>query len=330
MSAIAPCLQAFFTDRLARQRRASPHTVAAYRDAFKVLVSFASERANKTPSLLDFEDIDAGVIGAFLDHIETERHNSTRTRNARLAAVRSLFRYAALRHPEHAALIAQVLAIPQKRTEKAEVSFLSRHEVEVLLAAPDVATRTGRRDHAMIALAVQCGLRVSELTALNHGDVYFGTGAHISCTGKGRKQRCTPLTRATVKALRAWMAEHPQAPPGDPLFSTSTGARLTRDAVARRVTKYIACAAVACPSLVTKKISPHTLRHTCAMELLHAGVDSSVIALWLGHEGIESTQMYLHADLSIKERALARTTPANTAPGRYRAREPLLAFLEGL
>jgi len=248
----------------------------------------------------------------------------------RLAAVRSLFRYAALRHPEHAGLIAQVLAIPQKRTDKAEVSFLSRPEVDALLAAPDRATRTGRRDHAMIALALQCGLRVSELTALNVGDVHLGTGAHISCTGKGRKQRCTPLTRGTVTVLGAWIAEQAEAPVAAPLFATSTGARLSRDAVARRVTKYVARAAVICPSLATKRISPHTLRHTCAMELLQAGVDSSVIALWLGHEGIESTQVYLHADLSLKERALARTTPTNTAPGRYRPQEPLLAFLEAL
>lgn len=329
MTAIAPTLQAFFTDRLARQRRASPHTVAAYRDTFRLLVGFVHEATGKSPSQLGFEDLDANVVGAFLDHVETVRHNSARTRNARLAAIRSLFRYAALRHPEHAAVIAHVLAIPQKRTDAAVVSFLTHDEIDALLAAPDRTTTIGRRDHAMILVAVQCGLRVSELTGLDCGDVHLGAGPHVTCRGKGRKQRCTPLTTATVSVLRAWVREA-QAPPDAPLFTTSTGTRLTRDAVARRVAKHASAAARRCSSLAAKTVSPHTLRHSSAMELLHAGVDTSVIALWLGHEGVESTQMYLHADLSIKERAIARTAPARTRPGRYRPPDPLLAFLEAL
>jgi site-specific recombinase XerD len=329
MTALAPTLQAFFTDRLARQRRASPHTVAAYRDTLRLLIGFVCQTTGKKPSRLGFEDLNAEMIGTFLDHIETERHNTTRTRNARLAAIRSLFRYAAFRHPEHAALIAQVLAIPQKRTDKSAVSFLARAEIDALLASPDQTNRIGRRDHALLVVGVQCGLRVSELTGLNCGDVHLDVGPHITCRGKGRKQRATPLTATTVKVLRIWLAEINGAP-DTPLFSTSTGRRLTRDAVARRVAKHAATAASRCPSLAGKQLSPHTLRHSNAMELLHAGVDTSVIALWLGHEGVESTQMYLHADMSIKERAIARTTPTDTRPGRYRPPEPLLAFLESL
>ncbi|MCA1677014.1 MAG: site-specific integrase, partial [Actinobacteria bacterium] len=306
-----------------------PHTVSAYRDTFRLLVGFVYETTGKAPSVLGFEDLDATVVGAFLDHLETVRHNSARTRNARLAAIRSLFRYAAFRHPEHAAVIARVLAIPQKRTDAAVVSFLTRVEIDALLAAPDRSTRIGRRDHAMILVAAQCGLRVSELTGLSCEDVHLGAGPHVTCRGKGRKQRATPLTAATVTVLRAWLREI-QAPPDAPLFTTSTGRRLTRDAVARRLTKHAGAAARRCPSLAAKTISPHTLRHSSAMALLHAGVDTSVIALWLGHEGVESTQMYLHADLSIKERAIARTAPTRTGPGRYRPREPLLAFLEAL
>lgn len=329
MTALAPTLQAFFTDRLARQRRASPNTIAAYRDTFRLLLGFAHRAAGKTPSQLDWDDLDAKLISAFLDHLESERHNSVRTRNARLAAVRSLFRYAAYRHPEHAELITRVLAIPQKRNDKAMVSFLTTVEVDALLAAPDPNTWIGRRDHALLVVATQCGLRVSELTGLRCVDVQLGTGANISCRGKGRKQRCTPLTAVTVAVLRSWLKER-GGQSEDPLFPTSTGHALTRSGIARRLTKHADIAATRCPTLASKQISPHTLRHTTAMQLLHAGVDTSVIAMWLGHEGIESTQMYLHADLSIKERALARTAPPHVRAGRYRAPEPLLAFLDAL
>jgi len=329
VSALAPTLQAFFTERLTRQRQASPQTVAAYRDALRLFIAFASERLRKQPSLLDFADLDVTLVAGFLDNLEQQRGNTARTRNARLAAIRSLFRYAALRHPEHAELIQRVLAIPPKRFERDLVSFLNRSEVDALLAAPDRSTWTGRRDHALLLVAVQSGLRASELTGLTRGDLQLGTGAHVSCRGKGRKERITPLTRGAVEVLRVWIAERAGEPTA-PLFPTRTGGTLSRDAVEHRLTKYVATAARTCPSLGNKPISAHVLRHTAAMRLLQAGVDTSVIALWLGHEQVETTQIYLHADLALKERALARTRPTTTKPGRYRPSDSLLAFLESL
>lgn len=329
MSALAPTLQAFFTERLARQRHASPHTIAAYRDAWRLLLAFAKRRTRVPPSKLDIADLDAELIGAFLDHLESERGNSVRTRNARLAAIHSLFRFAALRHPEHAAVIERVLAMPPKRFERALLTYLTEEETEALLAAPDRATWTGRRDYALLLLAVQTGLRASELIGLTCSDIYLGVGAHVSCHGKGRKNRVTPLTRGTVATLRVWLAER-TGQPVDPLFSTRRGGRLSRDSLERRLTKYRPIAVSACPSLADKKVTMHVLRHTAAMRLLHAGVDTSVIALWLGHEQVETTQIYLHADLTLKERALARTTPPNSKPGRYRPPDAMLAFLENL
>jgi site-specific recombinase XerD len=329
MTALAPTLQAFFTDRLARQRDASPHTIAAYRDTWRMLLAYASQHTGRQPSELDLADLDAQLIGQFLDHLERDRGNSPRTRNARLAAICSLFRYAALRCPEHAQLIARVLAIPPKRYDKALVTWLTEPELTALLAAPDRSTWTGRRDHAMILLAAQTGLRVSELTGLTISDVHLSTGAHISCTGKGRKQRITPLTTATAAVLRTWLTERGRHP-GQPLFPNRTGGPLSRDAVERRLAKHATTAAARCPSLNTKTITAHTLRHTAAMRLLHAGTDTSVIALWLGHEQPQTTQIYLHADLALKEKALARTTPPHTKPGRYQPPDKLLAFLEAL
>jgi site-specific recombinase XerD len=319
----------FFTDRLVRQRGASPHTIAAYRDTFRILVGFAQQTTGKEPCRLDLADLDAPLIGAFLEHLEIERHNSVRTRNARLAAIHSLFHYAALRHPEHAAVIQRVLAIPNKRHERAIVTFLTRPEIDALLAAPDPTSWRGRRDHALLVVAIQCGLRVSELTGLTCADIQLGTGAHVLCHGKGRKQRATPLTAGTVAVLRAWLAER-HGQPTDPLFPTSRGGPLSRDAVEKLVAKHTGEAGLACPSLRDKPVSPHTLRHTSAMQLLHAGVETTVIALWLGHEQIETTAIYLHADLSLKERAVARTAPPRTTPGRYRAPDTLLAFLDSL
>ena len=330
MSALAPTLEAFFTERLIGQRNASPNTVAAYRDTWRLVLRFARARTGKEPSRLDLGDLDAPLVGAFLDHLEQERHNTARTRNARLSAIRSFFRYAALRHPEHAALIARVLAIPAKRCERAEVSYLTRPELDALLTAPDQGTWTGRRDHALLDVAAQTGLRVSELTGLRNQDVELGTGAHIRCTGKGRKQRCTPLARSTVAVLRAWMQER-RGEPGDPLFPARRGTPLSRGAVARLVTRHTVTARHQCPSLITKHPTPHVLRHSCAMELLRSGVDCAVIALWMGHEQVETTsRIYLHADMSIKERALARTAPLHTRPGRYHASDQLLAFLDSL
>jgi integrase/recombinase XerD len=329
MTALAPTLQAFFTDRLARQRHASPETVAAYRDALRLLVCFASHQVHKLPSQLGIDDLDASLIASFLDHLERERGNSVRTRNARLAAVHSLFRYAAFRHPEHAELIQRVLAIPPKRFDRALISFLSRQEVAALLAGPDRSSWTGRRDYALFLLAIQTGMRASELIGLTCGDLHLGHGPHVSCRGKGRKDRITPLIAGTVATLRVWLAERCGSHT-DPLFPTRRGRALSRDAIEHRLAKYATSAANRCPSLRTKRISAHVLRHTAAMQLLQADVDTSVIALWLGHEHVETTQIYLHADLSLKERALARTRPPATKPGRYRPSDSLLSFLESL
>ncbi|HEX6021417.1 MAG TPA: tyrosine-type recombinase/integrase [Solirubrobacter sp.] len=329
MSLLAPTLQAFFTDRLNAHKQASAHTIAAYRDTIRLLLAFAAEHAGTTPSDLDIDDLQAPLIGAFLDHLEHERGNTIRTRNARLAAIRSLFRYAALRHPEHAASIQRVLAIPTKRHDHALVTFLTDPELDALLAAPDQTTWIGRRDHAMFLLAVQTGLRASELLGLTCGDLRLGAGAHVNCLGKGRKQRITPLTKQTVTVMRAWTKER-DGQPAEPLFATSTGRPLTRDALERRLTKHAATATTACPSLAGKTITPHVLRHTAAMRLLHAGVDTTVIALWLGHEQIQTTRIYLHADLAIKQKALDRTTPPTVKPGRYQPTDRVLAFLDAL
>jgi integrase/recombinase XerD len=329
MTALAPVLQAFFTDRLIAQRRVSGHTIAGYRCTFRLLLGFASTRTRKRPSALDIADLDAPLIAAFLDHLEHDRHNTVRTRNWRLAAIHSLFSYAALHHPEHAAVIQRVLAIPAKRYERRLLTWLTNGEVDALLAAPDRATWTGRRDHTMLVLAVQTGLRISELITLTRADVDLGVGAHVHCIGKGRKERATPLTTLTVAVLRGWLTEHGGGP-GDPLFPTRTGRRLSHDAIEHRLAGYLATARTSCPSLHDKHITMHTLRHTAAMRLLHAGTDIAVIALWLGHEQIATAQIYLHADMTQKERAIARVTPPGTAPGRYQPADPLLAFLEGL
>jgi integrase/recombinase XerD len=329
MITLSTAIQGFFSDRLVHQKGASPHTIASYRDTIRLLLTFASQRTGKQPTKLTLDDLDAATVGAFLDHLERERGCSARTRNLRLTAIRSLFRYCALRSPEHAALIERVLAIPPKRHERALVTFLTEPELDALIDAPDRSTWTGRRDHTLLLLAAQTGLRASELTALTPEDIHLGTGAHVTTTGKGRKRRITPLTNDTVTAINAWITERH----GDrttPLFPTRTGRQLTRDALARRLTKYTAQAALRCPSLTEKNVTPHALRHTAAMRLLHAGIDTSVIALWLGHEHVETTQVYLHADLALKEQALAKTKPLDSTPGRYRPPDPLLRFLEDL
>lgn len=330
MTPLAPTLEGFFAERLMSQRNASPNTIGAYRDTFRLLLRFMEDRTGRRASRLGIEDLDAESIGAFLAHLETERHNSVATRNARLAAVHSFFGFAALRHPEHAGLIARVLAIPPKRTDKRVVPFLNEEEVGALLESPNQSSWVGRRDYAMISVAIETGLRVSELVGLSCNDVHLeGPVAYVRCFGKGRKERTTPLLRATTALLRTWMRERGGAP-DDPLFPTSKGQRLSPDAVERRLTKYLAVAQRACPSLGNKRLSPHVLRHTCAVTLLRAGVDIVVIALLLGHETIRTTQIYLDADLTLKERALARTTPREVKVGRYRPADPLLAFLENL
>jgi integrase/recombinase XerD len=330
MTALAPVLQAFFTQRLITQRNASPQTIAAYRDAFRLLLAFAHDQTGKQPFELDIDDLDAPLIGRFLSHLEQERGNNPRTRNARLGAIHSFYRFAALEHPEHAHTIARVMAIPTKRYESSIVSYLDLDEIKALLGAPDPCTWLGRRDHALLVLMIQTGVRVSELTGLRVGDVHLGTGAHIRITGKGRKKRATPLTAETVNVVRAWLNER-RGQPDDPLFPTRQGRPLSRYTVGVVVSKHAAAAGAAeCSSLQTKQITPHTLRHTCAMLLRSKGVDIATIALWLGHESTQTTHIYEHADPALKEQAIARTAPLGAKPGRYRPPDPLLAFLEGL
>ena len=326
---LAPVLQSFFTDRLYRQLNASRHTIRAYRDTFRLLLGYAHQHTGKQPCQLDLTDLDAALISAFLQHLEHERHNTTRTRNMRLAAIRSLFRYASYRQPADAAVIQRVLTIPDKRATRAVVSFLSPVEVEALLAAPDRTTWLGRRDHALLAVAVRTGLRVSELTGLRCRDIILGTGAHVRCVGKGRKERCTPLTTDTVNVLRVWLAE--TANVGDqPVFPTRQGRPLNPDSIGDLVDRHVDTARHDCPAWTSTNVTPHTLRHTTAMTLLAAGVDTTVIALWLGHEHAQTTQTYLHGDLTIKQTALDRTTPAHVPPGRYQPPDTLLAFLQAL
>lgn len=329
MTAFTSTLQLFFTDRLMRQRQVSEHTIAAYRDTLRMLLIFASKRLAMPPSQLDFDDLDAPLIGAFLNHLEQDRQNGARTRNARLVAVRSLFRYAAFRHPEHAARIERVLAIPPKRFDRRLVTFLDEPELAALLSAPDRASWTGRRDQILLTLAAQSGMRVSELIGLRIEDVHFGTGAHVSCRGKGRKMRVTPITAAMVSLLKPWLRER-GGHPAEPLFVSRSGTALSRDAIERRLAKYMDVARRNCPSLGSKQVSMHVLRHSAAMRLMCAGVEQSVIALWLGHEQVGTTDIYLHADMKTKERALARTAPASAASGRFRPGDKLLGFLEGL
>jgi integrase/recombinase XerD len=317
MTALAPILEAFFTDRLMTQRGASPHTIASYRDTFTLLLGYIHQQTGKLPAQLDLADLDPATIGAFLQQLETTRGNSPATRNARLAAVRSLFRYASLRAPEHAALIGRILAIQPKRTTTTIVSFLTRGELGALLAAPDRATWHGRRDHTLLVFAAQTGLRVSELTGLAVHDIHLGTGPHAYCRGKGRKDRATPLTPHTAEVLTAWLAEQ-HASTTSPLFATRAGTPLSRDAVEHLVTRHAATAARTCPTLQAKKITPHTLRHTAAMNLLHAGVDITVIALWLGHENPATTRQNTPTWRSRRRRspALPRPTPQPDATSR--------------
>lgn len=328
MTALAPLLQAFFSDRLQRHRRASPHTVMAYRDTFRMLLGFAHQRVGRSPADLQVADLDVALIADFLQHLETSRHNTLRTRNARLAAIRSFFRFAALHLPDHLHQIQRILAIPQKKPDTRLVGFLTRPEIETLLAMPDRTTWIGRRDATLLLVALHTGLRVSELIGLRGTDVVLTPGAHVRCLGKGRKERCTPLTGA-VGALRDWLRER-QPRPDDYVFPSRRQGPLSRDAVECLVTKYAAAARATCPALQNKRVTPHVLRHTTAVELLRAGNDATIVALYLGHESIATTQIYIDADLEVKERALARTAPPGIRPGRFRPGDALLAYLSSL
>ena len=329
MSTIAPLLEAFFLDWLLGQQRASPNTIASYRDTFRLLLVFAEQRLLKAPSSLLLSDIDAPFVGSFLNYLESKRNNSIRTRNARLAAVHSFFRFIAVREPAYSALIQRVLAIPHKRFDRDLVCFLTRLEIDALLAAPNRNSWLGCRDHAILLTFVQTGLRVSELIHLECEDVCLERGAHIRCQGKGRKERSTPLTSQMVSVIRNWLKQRGEIASGY-LFPSRRGGMLSRDAVEALVAKHVTTATKRCPTLANKNVSPHVLRHTTAVQLLEAGVDRSIIALWLGHESVETTQIYLDADLAIKERVLSATTLPNTKPGRFRPSDKLLAFLERL
>jgi integrase/recombinase XerD len=329
MSLLAPSLEAFFTERLITQRDSSPQTIASYRDTFRLLLAFGSKRTGKQPSQLAIDDLDAPLIGAFLNHLEVDRGNSARTRNNRLAAIHAFYKYAALRHPEHLATIGRVIAIPFKRYARNSVNYLSREEIDALLATPNRGNWHGRRDYALLVVAILTGLRVSELTGLRVGDVSLAAGAHVLAHGKGRKERAVTLTRETVAVLRGWLKER-QGQPDDPLFPTRQGQPLSRDAVELLISKHATLAARDCPSLNAKRVTAHTLRHTNAMLLRAGGVDIATIALWLGHESTKTTSIYEHADPALKEQAIARTAPLGIKPGRYRPDDALLAFLDRL
>jgi integrase/recombinase XerD len=329
ISTLPTLVQAFFMDRLMQQRQASPHTVASYRDTFRLLLGYAQQRLGKAPSDLTVPELDAPLLGAFLEHLERERKNSARSRNVRLAAIHSFFRYVALHAPEHSAVAQRVLAMPSKRYLRSPIAFLEPVEVDALLAAPDLTTWSGRRDRALLMLAVQTGLRAAELTGLRCEDIVLGSGAHVRCVGKGRKSRCTPLRKDTVLVLRSWLRER-QGQPGEPAFPTTRGTALSHDALQYMLNKHLPAACRQCPSLARKRVTPHVLRHTLAMDLLHHGAGQTVIALWLGHESPETTSIYLHADMQLKERALANTTAKNVPMPRYQPSDRVMDFLKSL
>lgn len=326
---LAPLLERFFTQRLMQQRQVSPHTIISYRDTFRLLLKFAQQRLHTPPARLTFKAVDAPLIVAFLDHLEKHRGLSARSRNLRLTAIHSFFRYVAFEAPDHAAQIQRVLAIPSKRFTRTQVPFLTRPEAEALLAAPDQRTWFGRRDHAFLLTAAQTGLRLSEMTGLTRNDVSLSPGAHIRVIGKGRKERCTPLAKPTVAVLKAWLREPPRGD-GQVLFPNARGTRLTPDGVHYLLVRHVKTAANVCPSLKGKRVTVHGLRHTMAMDLLQQGVDRSVIALWLGHESLDTTQIYLEATLAMKERALSKTKPLNGKFKRYQPGDQLLGFLNNL
>ena len=328
-TSLAPLLERFFTQRLMQQRQVSPHTISSYRDTFRLLLKFAQQRLYMPPVRLTFEVIDAPLIVAFLDHLEKHRGLSIRSRNLRLTAIHSFFRYAAFEAPDHAAQIQRVLAIPSKRFTRTLVHFLTRPEVEALLAAPDQRTWFGRRDHAFLLVAAQTGLRLSEMTGMTRKDVTLGTGAHVRVIGKGRKERCVPLAKSTVAVLKPWLREPPRGD-GQVLFPNARGTRLSPDGVHYLLVRHVKAATKVCPSLKSKRVTVHVLRHTMAMDLLQGGVDRSVIALWLGHESVETTQIYLEATLAMKEKALGKTKSLEGKFKRYRPGDQLLGFLNNL
>lgn len=322
-------VQRFFTQRLLEQQGVSPYTIASYRDTFRLLLKFVTNQAKRPPSKLTIEDLGPEVIEKFLLYLERDRGNTVRTRNTRLAALHAFFLFVSIQEPTLGLQCQRILAIPTKRYEQATVEFLTENEATAVIAAPDTQTWIGSRDRALLLLAFQTGLRNSEIRSLTRQDLVFGTGAHVRCFGKGRKMRCTPLRPDVVTIIKAWLGHHP-GQNTDPVFPSSRGGQMSSDALQKLVARHVATASVKCQSLKEKKVTPHTLRHAAAMSLLIHGVDLSVIALWLGHESTETTQIYLHADMGLKEKALAHTNPSGAVPARYKPADSLLRFLEQL
>lgn len=322
-------VQRFFTQRLLEQQGVSPYTIASYRDTFRLLLKFVTNQAKRPPSKLTIEDLGPEVIEKFLLYLERDRGNTVRTRNTRLAALHAFFLFVSIQEPTLGLQCQRILAIPTKCYEQATVEFLTENEATAVIAAPDTQTWIGSRDRALLLLAFQTGLRNSEIRSLTRQDLVFGTGAHVRCFGKGRKMRCTPLRPDVVTIMKAWLGHHP-GQNTDPVFPSSRGGQMSSDALQKLVARHVATASVKCLSLKEKKVTPHTLRHAAAMSLLIHGVDLSVIALWLGHESTETTQIYLHADMGLKEKALAHTNPSGAVPARYKPADSLLRFLEQL
>ena len=329
MNALATSLQTYFTTFAHTQRDLSANTISSYRDTWRMLLKYLADTLEVRVNALDYDDVTASNVTGFLDHLEHERGNNAKTRNTRLTAIRSVLGRALPDHPEHAATITQVLAIPPRRTTRPVIEYLTRNEVDALLAAPDTTNWTGRRDHALLVMTVQTGFRISEICSLTLDDIHLGAGPHIACTGKGRRQRITPLTKATVTTMTSYLAER-STRPGAALFCGPHGQPLSRDALERRLARHLTAARTTCPSIAAKHVTMHTLRHTAAMNLLTAGVDVAVIALWLGHTDIHSTDAYLHADMAIKQAAIDRTRPPDVTPGTYQPEPDILAWLAAL
>jgi site-specific recombinase XerD len=325
----ATLLQDFFVDRLMHQRAVSPETISSYRDSFRLFLQFASDRLGRCPSDLKLTDLDAPLVLDFLRHLETERHNSTRTRNVRLAALRSFFKYAAHRDIASLAVIQRALSVPMKRCDKPMVGFLSRDEIQQLLTAPDPDTWSGQRDRVLLATMYNTGARVSEILALRVGDVVLGSSPCVHILGKGRKERTVPLWRSTATLIKRWLPRI-QDVPNQRLFPNRSGNAMTRSNVAGRIKIAVTRAKDQCPEFAKRRVSPHLVRHATAMHLLQSGVDLSVIALWLGHESPSTTHGYMEADLTMKERALNSIQPPQVKSRRYRPPDRILQFLESL
>lgn len=329
MNALAIELQTYFTTFAHIQRNLSAHTIGAYRDTWRIFITFLAARTGTSIERIDLAHVDAENTTAFLDHLQHERGNSVATRNARLSAIRAVLAHALPGHLDHAATITRVLAIPPKRHPKPMLEFLTADEADALIAAPNRSRWTGRRDHALLVLTIQTGLRISELTSLTCTDIQLGVGANVTCTGKGRRTRSTPPTATTVAVMSGYLPER-RTHPGEALFCGPRGQHLSPDALEHRLKIHATTAAAGCASITDKHITMHTLRHTAAMNLLAHGVDTSVIALWLGHQRTQSTDAYLHADMAIKQAAIDRTRPPNTTPGIYQPEPDILAWLATL